>query len=467
MSSQSPDDVLRAIWIAHHSDSSATDAVTFSGADPVLPSIFPIGALAGATIAAAALAAAEVWRGRGGNSQTITVDLYHAAAEFRSERYIRTPEPPANPWDPIAGLYPTSDGRFVRIHTNFPHHRDGILALLKCAYDRNAVAVALKTWTAEGFETAAAQHNLVATMTRSPEDWATHSQGKAVAALPLIEVIRIGDAPPKPLPPATRPLAGVRVLDLTRIIAGPVAARTLAAHGADVLAVTSPYLPAIPVLVIDTGRGKRQAHIDLNTDAGRATLENLVRDADVFLQGYRPGGLAARGFSPERLATLNPGIICATLSAYGHTGPWSDRRGFDSLTQNTNGMNWSEALAAHPQGLMEKPKELPAQALDHGAGHLLAYGIAVALARRATEGGSWHVRTSLAQVGHFLDGLGRVPGGHKANDQTADDAAKYTEHSQSGFGPITAIAHAARLSATPSHYARPAMLLGTHPPQWE
>ena len=266
--------------------------------------------------------------------------------------------------------------------------------------------------------------------------------------------------------PPTRPLDGVRVLDLTRIIAGPVAARTLAAHGADVLAVTSPDLPSIPILVIDTGRGKRQTHLDLNADTGRATLDALARTADVFLQGYRPGGLASRGFSVEHLAEINPGVVCATLSAFGHTGPWSQRRGFDSLTQNANGINWEEAVAAHPEGRMERPKELPAQALDHAAGQLLAYGIAVALARRATEGGSWHVRTSLAQVGHFLQSLPRIQGGQRTPEPSAQSIASYLDTTPSGFGTITSVRHAAQLSVTPAHYALPAMPLGTHPPQW-
>jgi crotonobetainyl-CoA:carnitine CoA-transferase CaiB-like acyl-CoA transferase len=256
------------------------------------------------------------------------------------------------------------------------------------------------------------------------------------------------------------------VLDLTRILAGPVAGRTLAAHGADVLNITSPNLPSIPILVVDTGRGKRTTHVDLDMAAGVETLRTLARGADVFLEGYRPGGLAARGFSEQHLVALRPGIVVATVSAYGAAGPWESRRGFDSLTQNANGINWEEAQAASTDGTVARPKELPAQALDHAAGYLLALGTAIALVRRATEGGSWRVRTSLAVVGHWLRSMSRVPGGPAAPDLTAADIADCLETTPSGFGPITAVRHAALMSETPARWELPAMPLGSHAASW-
>jgi crotonobetainyl-CoA:carnitine CoA-transferase CaiB-like acyl-CoA transferase len=282
----------------------------------------------------------------------------------------------------------------------------------------------------------------------------------------LLEIERIGDAAPRLRPLGTRPLSGIRVLDLTRIIAGPVAGRTLAAHGADVLNISSPHLPSIPSLVIDTGRGKRAAHVDLKTLDGVETLRQLVRNADVFIQGYRPGGLAARGFSEHDLLALKPGIVAVSLSAYGHVGPWANRRGFDSLTQNANGLNWEEAQAASADGRVDRPKELPAQALDHVAGHVLAFGATMALARQMTEGGSWRVRTSLAQVGHWLQSLPRVAGGPKAIDPTGESIADLLETTPSGFGPLTAVRHAALLSATPARWALPSMPLCSHAAAW-
>ena len=459
-------EVLSLLWETAGGEPCVLERVTLTGNGVFLPSSFAVDDMAQATIAAAGLAAAGVMVGRGGPTQNVTVDRRHAAAEFRSERYLKTDQPPTAMWDKIAGLYHTRDNRWVRIHTNFTHHRDGVLALLGCANERDAVQAALLGWDGEAFEDAAAARGLVATMMRRPDEWRNHPQGQAVAGLPLLEITRIGDAPPEVPPVAERPLSGVRVLDLTRIIAGPVTGRTLAAHGADVLNVSCARLPSIPVLVMDTGRGKRTTEIDLDTGNGVETLRHLTRDADIFLQGYRPGGIVARGFSEDALMALRPGIIVANLTAYSHAGPWSDRRGFDSLTQNTNGLNWDEAKAASPDAGVDRPRELPAQALDHGAGYVLALGIMIALQKRMQSGGSWRVQTSMAQVGHWLQSLPRVEGGLRAPDLTPPDIADLLETSPSGFGALTAVRHAAQLSATPARWALPAMPLGSHRAEW-
>jgi crotonobetainyl-CoA:carnitine CoA-transferase CaiB-like acyl-CoA transferase len=429
----------------------------------VLPSTFRVGTAAQTAIAASALAATEVWRLRTGELQSVAVDMRHAAIDFRSERYMRVPGHSHRGWDAVAGLYRTGDGRFVRLHTNFPHHRDGMLKLLGAEYNRESVQRCLDRWQGEEFETAAAEAGLVASMTRTPEEWLAHEQGRAVTSLPLYDIVRIGDAPPRPWPKAaSRPLSGVRVLDLTRVIAGPICGRTLAAHGADVLLVASPNLPSFKDLVMDTGRGKLSTHIDLEEAEGRATLARLAKDADVFVQGYRPGAIAAKGFAPQQLAELSPGIVCVSLSAYGHTGPWSGWRGFDSLVQNANGLNHAEGIAAG----LDRPKELPCQALDHGAGYLLATGAMLALRRQREQGGSWLVRVSLAQTGAWIAGLGRVEGGLAAPDPKFEDAQDLLETHDSGFGPLTAVRHAAVLSQTPVRWERPSVPLGTHPPEW-
>ena len=294
----------------------------------------------------------------------------------------------------------------MRLHTNFPHHRDGVLKLLGCDYDRAAVQRALDGWQGEAFETAAAEAGLVVTMTRSFAEWDAHPQGKAVAGLPVLSIERIGDAPPRPLPPGDRPLGGVHVLDLTRVIAGPVCGRTLAVHGADVLLVTAAHLPQMGTLVIDNGRGKLSGFVDLRDAAGRETLAALTRDADIFVQGFRPGAIGGRGFTPEQAARLRPGIVYVSLSAYGHEGPWATRRGFDSLVQNANGINHAEAEAAGAA----QPKPLPCQAIDHASGYLMAFGAMTALARRVTEGGSWHVR-GFAGADRTLDQRSRARAG--------------------------------------------------------
>jgi crotonobetainyl-CoA:carnitine CoA-transferase CaiB-like acyl-CoA transferase len=453
-------DAVATLWNEAGLPGDALPWLALEGEDPVLPSSFAIGRAAASVIGAAGLAAALLWRERTGRLQRVGVAVRDAALEFRSERLLRVDGQPAPElWDRIAGLYPTRDG-YVRIHTNFPHHRDGFLALLGCAYAREAVAAALARWEAVEFEDAAAERGLPVAAHRTASEWARHAQAGAVAALPTVEVVALGEAPAEPLPAGgDRPLAGVRVLDLTRVIAGPVCGRTLAAHGADVLAITAPYLPFMLPTVMDCNRGKRTAFLDLRRPEDRAQLDALVREADVFVQGYRPGALAHLGYGPERLAELRPGLVCVSLSAWGRAGPWAGRRGFDSLVQTASGLNADEAAAA---GAAE-PRPLPAQALDHGAGHLMAFGAMAALHRRATRGGTWHVQVSLARTALWLRELGRVPGG---TDASAPDSGDILEASASGFGRLLAVRHAARLAETPARYGRPSMPLGTDAPAW-
>ncbi len=286
---QSPREILADLWTLAGGDPAAFHAVTLTGEEPQLPSSFRVAAAAQASIAAAGLAAAHIWQLRSRQSQDVAVDMRHAVVECRSERYLRVdgkPPPPA--WDAIAGVYQTRDRRFVRLHTNFPHHRDAVCRVLNCTAERDDVQAALMQWDAEAFETAAYAADGVVAMMRSHDEWSDLPQAKALAALPLISIEKIGEAAPKPWPKGDRPLAGLRVLDLSRVIAGPVAGRTLAAHGADVLLISGPDLPAIPWLTIDTGRGKLTSFLDLKHEQGRAGLRDLLASADIFSQGYRP-----------------------------------------------------------------------------------------------------------------------------------------------------------------------------------
>jgi crotonobetainyl-CoA:carnitine CoA-transferase CaiB-like acyl-CoA transferase len=456
-------DALREIWRLGGGDPAALERVSLTGRDPVLPSSFHVGEFAQATIAAAGLAAAELFELRSGRAQRVTVDARAAAIEFRSERYLRVTGMDLPPmWDAIAGVYRTGDGRYVRLHTNFPHHRRAVVDVLGAGDSRESVQEKLWGWKGEDFETAANAAGAVVAMMRSPDEWALHPQGESLARLPLFELLRIGDADPRPLGAGARPLSGVRVLDLTRVVAGPVCGRTLAAHGADVLRIASPKLPSFPWIDIDSGRGKRSAFTDLETAEGREFFSRLLRGADVFVQSYRPGTLAARGFGPADAARLRPGIVCVSLSAYSHEGPWSARRGFDSLVQTATGFNHAEGAAAGSEG----PKELPVQALDHGSGQLMAAAAMLARARQARDGGSWHVRVSLAQTGRFLFGLGRVDGGLGTKELQLPDVQDRLEDSDSGFGRLRAVRHAAELSETPAYFARPALPLGSGVPEW-
>lgn len=461
---QSPIDILKGIWTSAGGDVAALARVHLTGDEPQIPSSFRVAVAGQTTIAAAGLAAAEIWRLRSGEAQDVAVDMRHAVVECRSERYLRLDDKPPPPaWDAIAGVYKTGDNRFVRCHTNFPHHRDAVCKVLGCVPEREKVQAALMQWKGEDFEAAAYAAGGVVALMRSYDEWSVLPQARALAQLPLISIEKIGDAPPKPWPEGDRPLSGLRVLDLSRVIAGPVAGRTLAAHGADVLLVSGPELPAIPWLTIDTGRGKLTTFIELKSDAGRAQMRTLLKDADIFSQGYRPRALSALGFSPEQAAEINPGIVYVTLSAYGHAGPWAGRRGFDSLVQTTTGFNDAEGKAAGIDG----PKELPAQMLDHATGYLMAFGAMMAKARQVREGGSWHVRVSLAQTGCWLWNLGRLDGGLNIPDLAGEAVhAAFMEAVPSGFGALTAVRHSAVLSRTPAQWSRPAMPLGSHPPQW-
>src|SRR5258706_5764590 len=392
---QSPREILEAIWTLAGGAFPALDAVTRRGEEPQLPSSFRVAAAAQASIAASGLAAAQVWKLRSGQSQDVAVDMRHAVVECRSERYLRVdgkPPPPA--WDAIAGVYKPRHGGFVRLHTNFRHHRDAVCKVLNCKPERDDVQAALMQWDGEAFETAAYAGGCVVAMMRSHEEWSDLPHAKALAALPPISIEKIGEAAPKPWPAGDRPLAGLRVLDLSRVIAGPVAGRTLAVHGADVQLISGPDLPSIAWLTIDNRRGKLTSLIELKNEQGHGSLRDLLAQADIFSQGYRPRALASLGFSAEDAADINPGIVYVSLSAYGHAGPWAERRGFDSLVQTATGFNHAEGQAAGVDG----PKELPAQMLDHATGYLMAFGAMMARTRQSREGGSWHVRVSLAQT---------------------------------------------------------------------
>jgi crotonobetainyl-CoA:carnitine CoA-transferase CaiB-like acyl-CoA transferase len=457
---------LRTLWAAAGLPVDALAQLALTGADPVLPSSFAVGSAAQASIAAAALAATEIGQLRNGLRQQVQVDMREAALECFGHFTIDGQAPAI--WDKLTGLYPCGpDGRdgWVRLHTNFAHHRDGVLRLLGLPTDadteRDAVARALTAWQATEFEQAATEAGLVVAALRRFDEWDAHPQSAALACQPLVAIERIGDAAPialPGLPRASRPLEGLRVLDLTRILAGPVCGRLLAGYGADVMLVNAPHLPNIEAIA-DTSRGKLSAFADLRHEAGRDALRAVLREANVFVQGYRPGALAALGFAPDAVARERPGIVMVSLSAYGESGPWAGKRGFDSLVQTATGFNHAEGLASGS----DRPRALPMQILDMATGALMAFGAQAALLRQQRAGGSWHVRVSLARTGQWLRELGRVADGFKG---PAADFAGVMQTSPSGWGELAAIRHAARFSHTPARYARPSMPPGTHPLAW-
>ena len=449
---------LSEILAAARFDAPATAAIR--GEDPVLPVRYRIGTAGAASLAALGLAVEELWETRGGARQRVGVDLRAAAVSLRSARYLRVNgKPPPPPWDPLSGFYRVREG-WISIHCNFANHRQAATGVLG-AETREAGEQASRGWQGEALEDAIHAAGGCAGFVRSHEHWARHAQALAVATQPLIEIERIGDAPREPLPKAPRPLAGVRVLDLTRVLAGPTCARSLAEHGADVLKISAAHLPDNGMMDLDTGIGKLSARLDLRQPEGVATLQALARDADVFSQSYRPGALARRGFSPEDLAMLRPGIVCVSLSAWGGSGPWRDRRGFDSIVQAVSGI-------AHAHGDGSKPKLLPVSAIDYVSGYLMAFGATLALARRSREGGSWLVRVALARVGKWIVDLGQPkrPWAGLPEELPEAELAALMGEMDAPDGRIRHLRPVLQLSQTPAHWTRPPVPLGTHPPAW-
>jgi len=424
------------------------------GADPALKTPYRVGTAGAAALAATGIAAAELWKLRRGRAQRVTVDLPAAAASLKSGAYLRIDgKLPSAIWDPFSLFYAVRNGRCVRFHCNYPHHRAAALGVLGVGEDVEAAKRAAASWDGLALEDAIHAAGGCAALVRSTQEWAAQPHSAAVAGQPLLDIERIGDAPPMPLPKADRPLSGIRVLDLTRVLAGPTCAKTLAEHGADVLKITAAHLPDSGDIDLDTGLGKLSAQLDLREAQGVETLRRLAQGADVFSQSYRPGALAARGFSPQLLAQLRPGIVTVSLSAWGQTGPWKDRRGFDSIVQCVSGM-------AQTQGGADAPKLLPCSAIDYVSGYLMAFGAMVALARRAREGGSWLVRVALARTGKWIVDRGRVdPAGAVAPEPR-------TMETRSPAGLVTHLRPVVQLSETPPFWARPPVPLGFHRPEW-
>ena len=438
------------------------------GTDPILPTPFRIGDTAAASLAAVGLAVSDLWKIRTGRGQDVRVDVRQATASMRSSRYMtKDGKSIAAERHTLMGVYPAKNGRWSYLHCNFPNHRDAALSVLGVEEDAEAVRQAVSRWDALELEEAIITARGAGGMVRSMDEWAQHPQSAAVASLPLIEIEKIGDSPPVPLPEGSRPLSGVRVLDLTRVLAGPTCARTLAEHGADVLKITGPHLPSIGSQEFDTGHGKLSAHLDLREEKDLETLRELIRQADVFSQGYRPGTLAGRGLAPKDLAGLRPGIVYVSLSAFGRVGPWASRRGFDTVVQTVSGITARQGELF--PGAVPGPQFYPVSAIDYLTGYLMAFGTLLALARRAREGGSWLVRISLAQTGSWLVGRGQVPEAELQEvpeDFTPDEIARWSTFSDLSIGRVSHLAPVLQLSETQPHWSRPAVPLGYHEPVW-
>jgi crotonobetainyl-CoA:carnitine CoA-transferase CaiB-like acyl-CoA transferase len=462
-------DALRTILpIAGWGEERARAVEITGGTDPILPTPFWIGETAAATLAAVGLAVSDVWALRTGRWQDVGVDTRQATAALRSGHYLQmNGAEVSTERNAVMGVYPARNGRFSYLHCNFPNHRAAALRVLGVPEDREAVRRAVATWDALELEEAVIAANGAGGMVRTMDEWARHPQAAAIASLPLMEIVKIGDSAPEKFPDGERPLSGIRVLDLTRVLAGPTCARTLAEHGADVLKITAAHLPNLGYQEYDTGHGKLSAHLDLRERNDVEILRGLVREADVFSQGYRPGTLDNRGFAPDALARLRPGIVFVSLCAFGHVGPWASRRGFDTVVQTVSGIS-SRQGELFP-GAEPGPQFYPVSAIDYLTGYLMAFGALVALARRAREGGSWLVRISLAQTGRWLVDRGQVPEARLREVPKEFAPAELERWSMTSDTPVGRLRHlrpVLRLSETPPYWARPTVPLGYHPPLW-
>ncbi|MFT4123050.1 MAG: CoA transferase [Microbacteriaceae bacterium] len=455
-------DLLARVWDATGTPAARQpSAVTITGPRVVLPSAFDVTGLATSAVAAATLAAAQLHAiRRSAAVAPVMLDSIEACAAFGAETLF-TPIgwelPPL--WDPIAGIYRTADG-WIRLHTNYAHHRAAVHERLG-AEDREGVRAAVADRPAEEVEHGIVAAGGAAAVMHSRAEWLASAAGRATLDTPLFTIEeRDGIAPIGwSKTSATLPFSGVRVLDLTRVIAGPTCTKFLAAYGADVLRVDPPGFEEVAALLPETTVGKRTAALDLTAPEGRAVFEGLTRDADVIVVGYRADALARLGYDDACLASLNPGLITARLNAYGWDGPWRNRRGFDSLVQMSCGIA-ADGAAAYDR---DEPTPLPVQALDHATGWLLAATVARALARQLTAHASTHIKASLIGTANLLYGMAPPDDPLVA----AKQPAIAVEHTLTEWGPAQRAVLPGHIDGIRPHWTWPAGPLGRHPARWE
>jgi len=444
------------------------DAVAASreGLIPSLTTRFQAGLAACAALRAGAETAADIVAARAGHRPAVTVGGRQAEASLLSFALQRFEDPTRAPAARLApeqrtaaaGFYPARDG-IVYLHSGFPHNTQGLLALLGVADDRDAVAAAVAAQSAQTLEEAIADRGLCGARLRTSDEWDAGAPGRLLAQAPVVEVLKIGPSEPRPWTAADRPLAGCRVLDATRVLAGPTCARTLALYGANVLRIGAESLPSIPHFVADTGMGKRNAFVDLKTGAGRTVMNALLANTDVFSQGYRTGAMERLGYGVEELAERYPGLVYVSINCYGHEGEWRTRPGWEQLAQVVTGMAHQHGLDLH--GAPDRPELQPAAVTDYTTGYLAAYGALTALTRRAVEGGSYWVRVSLARTGMWVRSLGRL---ESAPTTGLDPRALRFSSVDTAWGPLAHLSAAVAFDGQPLQWQRPPAPLGSHSP---
>ncbi len=390
-------------------DPAILDGVSFTGSDPILPSRLRLAASIGLPIMACAVGAASVWKQRTGRSQSLHLDLRKAIHGIT----------PHATWNPTIGgsLYPhplvadnpflldsykTKDGRTLMASGVYPHLAASWLRFLDCPPDKEKVAAAFSSWDSAELEDRCAEVGLPLSLARSPQEWVEHPQGQILEGLPVVQVRKLDDTPPRPwTSPAEKPYHGLRVLSFTHAIAGPTVGRTLAEQGAQVLNATFPNHYEHDFIYAEANIGSRSTNLDLRKDDEREMFSQLLSDTDVLVNNHRHGKLEQLGLNTSELIEKRPGIIVVKISCYGSQGLWADRGGFDMNASAATGLMWVEGKGEPrlpPTGMIN----------DFTTGYLAAAGVAAALRKRAEEGGSWLVEASLARTAMWIQSLGLV-----------------------------------------------------------
>ncbi|MGF6851670.1 CoA transferase [Paraburkholderia sp. CI3] len=443
------------------------DEVEITGADPMYVSPFKLGETCAGALAARGVAANDLWELRTGHRQKISIDVRAAAATSRyggdmtlrrNEHGEYQPIPYSEAMKHMVSLtqpWQARDGRWVLPHTNLPHLERRVLDVLDSHSTVDSVRKGVARWNSDALEDAIAEAQACAGKVRTPEEWLAHPHGAYLASRPVVEITKLADGEPEPLPPGTRPLSGIRVLDLTRILAGPTAALGMAEHGADVLMVTAPHLPQVASFVRDTSHGKRSCFLDMDRAGEAERLRELVSEADVLIDGYRPNRLAAHGFGVDELVKLRPGLIHVSVNCYGSGGPFADRAGWDQVAQAVTGMCHTQG---HATGAGQ-PQLTPVFTCDFLTGFLATFGAMIALARRVREGGTYRVQVSLCQSAMLLQRQGLLEDFRDAAGSltSAEFEALAVCDDDTVYGDLKTLGPVLRMSETPCTW------LGTTP----
>lgn len=455
-------------------------STSFKGADPVVPSTLRLGGASAIALAAKSIAIAKLGRSRGFPGQDIAVDLRvtpHRLCPFYDRRWeLLNGYPATAPSNPSQALgfrfYRTADDRWMMPLNPYPKIKAGAQKLLGVPDDPDAVARAVAGWTGAELEQAGADAGVVMPMLRTTEELLDEPHYRDVLAdMPLVEITKIGDSAPEPLSSVNgrggsddQPLSGVRALGMGHVIAGAGVGRTLALHGADILNLWRPDELEHDVTYITANVGCRSATIDPYRPEGAARIGELLSSADVFYANRRPGYLESIGVSPREAARRRPGIIYATASLNGESGPWADRVGFDQTAGSLVGMMTLEGG--------DGPPRLPPILVvnDYIVSWLMTAGIVEALHRRAVHGGSYKVHVSLTRAALWILSMGvfdkvyatTAPG--SCDEHMYRDPETFTADTPLGF--YQGVTEQVSMSHTPGRYKTVLVPRGSSRPEW-